>query len=78
MARTDDDTPPPVRIANLVIIWRFVARYKGHVACALLALLVAAGGTQFYVEILARPGQRLARPAKTGDAGTEGTSTPAA
>ena len=47
MARTGDDTPPPGRIANLVIIWRFVARYKGHVACALLALLVAAGGTLY-------------------------------
>ncbi|HEY0314412.1 MAG TPA: ABC transporter transmembrane domain-containing protein [Allosphingosinicella sp.] len=45
MARTGDDTPPPGRIANLVIIWRFVARYKGHVAGALLALLVAASAT---------------------------------
>src|SRR5947209_4902517 len=45
MARNGVDTPPPGRIANLVIIWRFVARYKGHVAGALLALLVAASAT---------------------------------
>jgi ATP-binding cassette subfamily B protein len=47
MARTGADNPPPGRIANLVIIWRFVARYKGHVACALLALLVAALSTLY-------------------------------
>ncbi|MBV9931750.1 MAG: ABC transporter, partial [Alphaproteobacteria bacterium] len=44
MARTGADTPPPGRLGNLVIIWRFVGRYKGHVAAALLALVVAAGG----------------------------------
>jgi ATP-binding cassette subfamily B protein len=45
MARNGADSPPPGKIANLVIIWRFVARYKGHVAGALLALLVAASAT---------------------------------
>jgi hypothetical protein len=39
--------------------------------------VVAAGGTQFYVEILAKPGQRAARAPKTGDAGTEGIPTTA-
>jgi ATP-binding cassette subfamily B protein len=33
------------KFANLAIIWRFVARYKGHVAGAGLALLVAALAT---------------------------------
>jgi ATP-binding cassette subfamily B protein len=37
--------PPPGRFANLAIIWRFVARYKGHVAGACLALLIAALAT---------------------------------
>jgi ATP-binding cassette subfamily B protein len=45
MARSQPDAPAPGRIANLVIIWRFVARYKGHVAGALLSLLVAAAAT---------------------------------
>ncbi len=36
---------PPGKFANLVIIWRFVARYKGHVTGAALALLVAALAT---------------------------------
>jgi ATP-binding cassette subfamily B protein len=44
MARNGADNPPPGKIGNLVIIWRFVGRYKGHVAAALLALVVAAGG----------------------------------
>jgi hypothetical protein len=68
--------------------WDFACRFGATEATAVpvdesaltasIDAVVAAGGTQFYVEILARPGQRLARPAKTGDAGTEGTSTPAA
>jgi ATP-binding cassette subfamily B protein len=45
MASPSAETPPPGKIANLVVIWRFTARYKGHVAGALLALLVAAGAT---------------------------------
>src|SRR3954470_10034682 len=45
MARSQPAAPPPGRVANLVIIWRFVGRYKGHVAGALLALLVAASAT---------------------------------
>src|SRR6478672_2362130 len=36
---------PPRGISNLVIIWRFTVRYRGHVAGALLALLVAAAAT---------------------------------
>ncbi|HEY0111734.1 MAG TPA: ABC transporter transmembrane domain-containing protein [Allosphingosinicella sp.] len=39
------EPPSPRKIGNLAIIWRFTARYKGHVAGALLALLVAAGAT---------------------------------
>ncbi|MEA3004282.1 MAG: ATP-binding cassette, subfamily bacterial [Sphingomonadales bacterium] len=35
----------PRKLSNLVVIWRFTARYKGHVAGALLALLVAAAAT---------------------------------
>jgi ATP-binding cassette subfamily B protein len=45
MAETTDETATPRKIANLVLIWRFTARYKGHVAGALLALLVAALAT---------------------------------
>src|SRR3954454_18282152 len=45
MAATTDETATPRKIANLAIIWRFTARYKGHVAGALLSLLVAAGAT---------------------------------
>src|SRR3954452_17925446 len=45
MARSSPDAPAPGKIANLRIIWGFVARYKGHVAGALLALLIAAGAT---------------------------------
>jgi ATP-binding cassette subfamily B protein len=45
MARSSPDAPAPGKIANLRIIWGFVGRYKGHVACALLALLIAAGAT---------------------------------
>jgi ATP-binding cassette, subfamily B, bacterial len=42
MARDAIKDAPPGRIGNLVLIWRFVARYKGHVAGALISLLVAA------------------------------------
>src|SRR5687768_11179301 len=45
MADTLDETASPRRIANLALIWRFTARYKGHVLGALLALLVAAAAT---------------------------------
>jgi ATP-binding cassette subfamily B protein len=44
MARSMPNAPAG-KIANLVIIWRFVSRYKGHVAGALLSLLVAAMAT---------------------------------
>jgi ATP-binding cassette subfamily B protein len=33
------------KLGNLALVWRFTARYKGHVAGALLALCVAAGAT---------------------------------
>src|SRR3954471_795873 len=39
------DPTPPRRISNLAVVWRFAGRYKGHVAGALLALLVAAAAT---------------------------------
>jgi ATP-binding cassette subfamily B protein len=45
MAETTDDTPFPRKLANLAVIWRFTARYRGHVAGAMLALLVAASAT---------------------------------
>jgi ATP-binding cassette subfamily B protein len=39
-------TPAPAkRLGNLVFVWRFTARYRGHVAGALIALAVAAAAT---------------------------------
>src|SRR3954468_2502279 len=43
--QTPDAPPAQRKLSNLVVIWRFTTRYKGHVAGALLALLVAAGAT---------------------------------
>ncbi|MDB5692040.1 MAG: ATP-binding cassette protein [Alphaproteobacteria bacterium] len=40
-----DPEAVPRRLSNLVVIWRFTARYKGHIAGALLALLIAAAAT---------------------------------
>jgi ATP-binding cassette subfamily B protein len=46
MAEADTrEAAAPRKIGNLAVIWRFTARYRGHVAGALLALLVAAGAT---------------------------------
>jgi ATP-binding cassette, subfamily B, bacterial len=45
MADHSADLPAPRKLRNLAIIWAFVARYKGHVAGALIALAVAAGAT---------------------------------
>ncbi len=45
MAETRTEEPPKGKIANLVTIWRFTIRYKGHVLGALAALLVAASAT---------------------------------
>jgi ATP-binding cassette subfamily B protein len=42
---TSPDPSAPRKLGNLAIIWRFTARYKGHVAGALLALVIAAGAT---------------------------------
>jgi len=39
------EPPPGKKISNLLVIWRFTARYKGHVLGALAALLVAASAT---------------------------------
>ena len=39
------ESAQPGKFANLLIIWRFVARYRGHVAGAILALVVAAAAT---------------------------------
>ena len=68
--------------------WEFDCRFGASEAAAVpveesaltasIDAVVAAAGTQFYVEILAKPGQRGARPPRTGDAGTEGTPTPTA
>ena len=38
------DGPPP-KFANLAIVWRLVGRYKGHIAGAVLSLIVAAAAT---------------------------------
>jgi len=40
-----DDGAQPGKFANLRILWRFVARYKGHVTGAILVLLVTAAAT---------------------------------
>jgi ATP-binding cassette subfamily B protein len=45
MAENSADPIAPRKLRNLAIIWGFTVRYKGHVAGALLALLVAAGAT---------------------------------
>jgi ATP-binding cassette subfamily B protein len=45
MVHTSPDPSAPRKLGNLAIIWRFTARYKGHVVGALLALIVAAGAT---------------------------------
>jgi ATP-binding cassette subfamily B protein len=37
--------PPQRKLSNLVVIWRFTARYKGHVTFAAVALLVAVAAT---------------------------------
>jgi ATP-binding cassette subfamily B protein len=39
------DPTPQRGISNLVVIWRFAGRYKGHVVGALLGLLLAAAAT---------------------------------
>lgn len=36
---------PPGKIGNLLIIWRYATRYKGTIAGAVIALLLAAGAT---------------------------------
>jgi ATP-binding cassette subfamily B protein len=41
----DKSENAPRKLGNLAMIWRFTARYKGHVAGAVLALLVAATAT---------------------------------
>jgi ATP-binding cassette subfamily B protein len=45
MPDSSADPQPTRKLANLVMVWRFTARYKGHVAGAVLALLVAASAT---------------------------------
>jgi ATP-binding cassette subfamily B protein len=35
----------PRKVGSLLLIWRFAARYKGHLAAAMLALLIAAAAT---------------------------------
>jgi ATP-binding cassette subfamily B protein len=39
------DPAPSKKLGNLAIVWRFTARYKGHVGGAVLALFVAAAAT---------------------------------
>ncbi|HYI49130.1 MAG TPA: ABC transporter transmembrane domain-containing protein [Allosphingosinicella sp.] len=45
MARGRIDEGPKGKIGNLIMIWRYAIRYKGTIAGAGLALLVAAGAT---------------------------------
>jgi len=45
MAEGTTKDASPGRIANLVTIWRYAVRYKGTIAGAVLALLIAAGAT---------------------------------
>ena len=44
MANTPN-RPPGRSIKNLRMVWSFALRYPGHIAVAMLALLVAAGAT---------------------------------
>ena len=39
------DENPRRKLSNLAVIWRFTARYKGHVVGSLISLLVAAAAT---------------------------------
>jgi ATP-binding cassette subfamily B protein len=39
------DPAPSKKLGNLAIVWRFTAQYRGHVAGAVFALLVAASAT---------------------------------
>lgn len=39
------DEAPPGKIGNLLMIWRYAARYKATIAGAAIALLIAAGAT---------------------------------
>ena len=45
MAAQTAEKGAPKRLSNLVILWRFTSRYRGHVAGALVALLIAASAT---------------------------------
>jgi ATP-binding cassette subfamily B protein len=45
MAEPDTAPPAPRKIGNLMLIWRFAARYPGHLVAAALALLIAAAAT---------------------------------
>nr|WP_295660350.1 ABC transporter transmembrane domain-containing protein [Polymorphobacter sp.] len=45
IATSKDAAPPSRKLSKLVILWRFVKVYPGHLAMALVALAVAAGST---------------------------------
>ena len=45
MAEPSTASPASRKIGNLLLIWRFAARYPGHIAAAALALLIAAAAT---------------------------------
>ena len=44
MASTADDKQKK-SLSSLNMVWRFAARYPGHIACAAIALLIAAAAT---------------------------------
>ncbi len=45
MAVKSSERPSSKKLGNLAVVWRFTARYRGHVAGAVLALIVAASAT---------------------------------
>ena len=45
MAKPTPSRPDRSKLGNLALVWRFAARYPGHIAMAALALIVAAAST---------------------------------
>jgi ATP-binding cassette subfamily B protein len=45
MANETDAEPKTRNLSSLSMVWRFAARYPGHIACAAIALVVASGAT---------------------------------
>ncbi|MBA2918269.1 ATP-binding cassette domain-containing protein [Sphingomonas sp. MAH-20] len=45
MANETDAEPKTRKLSSLAMVWRFAARYPGHIACAAVALVIASGAT---------------------------------